>query len=86
MQASVLAGDLQSVSRLWPHFAGEEHPATVLQPAGNPRYWAPEVFHMESLHPGSDLWACGVLLYRLLSAGEFPYWVRWWWRWFRVRA
>lgn len=40
--------------------------------AGTPRYMAPEQLLGEPPVPASDVWAIGVMLYRLLS-GRFPY-------------
>lgn len=40
--------------------------------AGTPRYMAPEQLLGEAPNPASDVWAVGVLLYRLLT-GRFPY-------------
>ena len=52
---------------------GEEYPESFFGPAGSSRYWAPELFDGEPSSPSSDVWACGVLLYRLLTAGSFPF-------------
>src|SRR5437667_1439552 len=40
--------------------------------AGTPDYMAPEQLRMEEVGPPSDLYACGVLLFRML-AGALPY-------------
>lgn len=40
--------------------------------AGTPRYMAPEQLLGESPNPASDVWAIGVMLYRLLG-GRFPF-------------
>ena len=40
--------------------------------AGTPDYMAPEQLRMEEVTPASDLYACGVLLYRMIS-GRLPY-------------
>jgi serine/threonine-protein kinase len=46
--------------------------STTTTVAGTPRYMAPEQLLGEAPHPASDVWAIGVMLYRIL-AGRFPY-------------
>ena len=49
-------------------------PALARRPelAGTPDYMAPEQLRMETVTPAADLYACGVLLYRMLT-GNLPY-------------
>ena len=46
--------------------------STTATVAGTPRYMAPEQLLGEAPNPASDVWAIGVMLYRILS-GKFPY-------------
>lgn len=46
--------------------------STTTDVAGTPRYMAPEQLLGEPPNPASDVWAVGVILYRLLG-GRFPY-------------
>lgn len=51
---------------------GETDASTFTDVAGTPRYMAPEQLLGETPDPRSDVWAVGVMLYRL-AAGRFPY-------------
>lgn len=52
--------------------AGEVESSTVTSVAGTTRYMAPEQLLGEAPDPKSDVWAVGVMAYRLV-AGRFPY-------------
>ena len=52
--------------------AGEVESSTVTNVAGTTRYMAPEQLLGEAPDPKSDVWAVGVMAYRLV-AGRFPY-------------
>jgi len=55
--------------------AGEENAVNVTQDGtlmGKPAYVAPELFVGRQLDARSDLYACGIMLYRMLC-GRFPY-------------
>jgi eukaryotic-like serine/threonine-protein kinase len=51
---------------------GDADRSTTASVAGTPRYMAPEQLLGEAPHAASDVWAVGVMLYRLLSR-RFPY-------------
>lgn len=52
--------------------SGEVESSTVTNVAGTTRYMAPEQLLGEAPDPKSDVWAVGVMAYRLV-AGRFPY-------------
>ncbi|HSO32214.1 MAG TPA: protein kinase [Labilithrix sp.] len=52
--------------------SGEGDRTLTTSVAGTPRYMAPEQLLGEPPNPASDVWAIGVMLYRMLG-GRFPY-------------
>lgn len=40
---------------------------------GSPYYIAPEIFQAEGYDHRCDLWSAGILLYNMLSQGQFPF-------------
>lgn len=51
---------------------GDAESSSTVSVAGTPRYMAPEQLLGEAPNPASDVWAVGVLLYRLLTR-RFPF-------------
>lgn len=53
-------------------YGGDAESSSTVSVAGTPRYMAPEQLLGEAPNPASDVWAVGVILYRLLTR-RFPF-------------
>lgn len=55
------------------HFDAEKAQAQLKGVVGTPHYMAPEIIHGQSYDAKVDIWALGVIAYKLFSKGHYPF-------------
>jgi serine/threonine protein kinase len=55
------------------HFDAEKVEPQLTNVVGTPHYMAPEIVHDQAYNAKVDIWACGIIAYRLFSKGRFPF-------------